>query len=160
MTERPQGNPGARSIGSEAGTRVLGVDFGTRRIGLALSDPTGTLASPLDTVPRRQGKRMPLQRIVERVQGLGVRAVVVGLPLDLEGQENEWCEEIRTAGDELGRRLGAPVHYVDERFSSVQAEAALRAQGVRPSRRNQKSRVDAAAAAVILQGFLDHPERD
>lgn len=139
--------------------RVLGVDFGTRRIGLALSDPTRTLASPLDTVVRRRGKRMPLARIAERVHHIGVAAIVVGLPLDFEGRENAWCAEIRAAGDELGRRLAVPVHYVDERFTSVQAEAGLRAQGVRPSRRGEKARVDAAAAAVILQSFLDHSER-
>ena len=136
--------------------RVLGVDFGERRIGLSLSDPTGTLASPLDTVTRRRGRRMPLQAIIDRLEGYRVDALVVGLPLDLEGEENEWCRDIRRAGDELGRRLQVPVHYVDERFSSVRAEQALRAQGLRPSLRANRPRIDAAAATVILQEFLDN----
>lgn len=135
--------------------RILGLDHGERRIGLALSDPTGTLASPLATVPRRRGKRPPLRRVEEIAREHGVMGLVVGLPLDLHGQEDAWCAEVRTVGDELSRRLAVPRAYVDERFSSVQAEEALRAAGVQPSRREHKHRVDAAAAAVILQGWLD-----
>lgn len=135
--------------------RILGLDYGERRIGLALSDPTGTLASPLDTVTRRRGKRPPLRRIEAIARERGVTGLVLGLPLDLDGREDDWCAEVRTVGDELARRLDVPRGYVDERFSSVQAEQALREVGVQPSRRDQKERVDAAAAAVILQGWLD-----
>lgn len=136
-------------------TRILGVDHGERRIGLALSDPTGTLASPLTTVARRRGKRPPLRRMEAIAREHGVTGLVVGLPLALDGGEDAWCVEVRTVGDELSRRLGVPRAYVDERFSSVRAEEALRATGVQPSRRDEKARVDAAAAAVILQGWLD-----
>ena len=136
-------------------SRLLAIDYGERRIGLALSDPTGTLASPLDTLVRRRGKRPPLRAIETLAQTHEVGGLVVGLPLDFEGHENEWCAEIRAVGDELSRRLEIPVTYVDERFSSVQAERALREIGVKPSRRDAKGRVDAAAAAVILQGHLD-----
>lgn len=135
--------------------RVLGMDYGERRIGLALSDPTGTLASPLDTVTRRRGKRPPLRRIEAIARHHHVTGLVVGLPLDLEGREDAWCAEVRTVADELARRLQLPRGFVDERFSSVQAEQALREIGVQPSRRDVKARVDAAAAAVILQGWLD-----
>lgn len=135
--------------------RLLAIDYGERRIGLALSDPTGTLASPLDTLVRRRGKRPPLRAIETLALTHEVGGLVVGLPLDFEGHENEWCGEIRAVGDELSRRLEVPVTYVDERFSSVQAERALREIGVKPSRRDAKGRVDAAAAAVILQGHLD-----
>ena len=84
-----------------------------------------------------------------------VGAVVVGLPLTLEGVEDEWCAEVRRVGDALGERLGVPVAYVDERMSSVQAEQAIRSSGGTKKRREDRSRVDAAAAAVTLQRHLD-----
>lgn len=131
------------------------MDFGEKRIGLALGDPTGTIASPLQTLTRRSGKRMPLHRIVEIAQKHGVGHVVVGLPLTLAGEENEWCAEVRDAGDELGRRLQVPVTYMDERMTSVRAERAVRSVGLRKTQREEKGRIDAAAAAIILQSWLD-----
>lgn len=137
--------------------RVLGLDFGARRIGVALSDPTGTIASPLETVQRRKGKRPPLGRLEEMARAHAAERLVVGLPLDLQGNETEWCAEVRTAGDELARRLALPVEYVDERLTSVRAERAVRALGLRKTQREEKERVDAAAAALILQSWLDRP---
>ena len=133
------------------------MDFGERRIGVALSDPTGTIASPLGTVERRKGKRPPLRRLEEIAQAHGAERLVVGLPLDLRGNETPWCGEIRAAGDELARRLGLPVEYVDERLTSVRAERAVRDLGLRKTQREEKGRVDAAAAALILQSWLDRP---
>jgi putative pre-16S rRNA nuclease len=138
--------------------RVLSIDFGRKRVGIALSDPTGTLATPLETLTRRSGQRPPWKKVEEIVRAHEVRGLVMGLPLGLEGEETAWCEEIRQAGDALATRLGLPIDYVDERFSSVQAERAIRAQGLRKSERSRKGRVDAAAAAVILQGWLDRRE--
>lgn len=135
--------------------RVLGIDFGERRIGLALSDPTGTIASPLETVQRRAGKRPPLARIEEMARDRGVERLVVGLPLDLRGTETPWCGEVRAMGDELARRLGVSVSYVDERMTSARAERAVRSVGLRKGEREKKGRVDAAAAALILQSWLD-----
>jgi putative Holliday junction resolvase len=137
--------------------RVLGIDFGTRRIGLALSDPTGTIATPLDTVSRRTGKRPPLARLEEIGRSHGVERIVVGLPLDLRGNETPWCGEIRSMGDALAARLEVPVAYVDERMTSVRAERAVRSIGLPRGRREEKGRVDAAAAALILQAWLDGP---
>jgi putative Holliday junction resolvase len=139
--------------------RVLGIDFGESRIGLALSDPTGTLATPLATVHRRRGKRPPLGRLEEVGRERGVHRLVVGLPLDLAGNETPWCGEIRAMGDELATRLGIPVDYVDERFTSARAERAVRSIGLPKRRREEKGRVDAAAAALILQAWLDRPDR-
>ena len=110
--------------------RVLGIDFGERRIGLALSDPTGTLAGPLETVHRRRGKRPPLRRLEEIGRLHGVDRLVVGLPLDPEGNENPWCGEVRAMGDELAARMEIPVDYVDERFTSARAERAIRSIGL------------------------------
>jgi putative Holliday junction resolvase len=135
--------------------RVLGIDYGTRRIGLALSDPTGTIASPLPTLRRRAGKRPPIARLEEIARGHQVERLVVGLPLDLEGRETEWCAEVRDVGDRLGDRLGLPVEYMDERMTSVRAERAVRSLGLRKAQREDKGRVDAAAAILILQAWLD-----
>ena len=135
--------------------RVLGIDYGTRRIGLALSDPTGTIASPLPTLRRRAGKRPPIARLEEIARGHQVERLVVGLPLDLEGRETEWCAEVREVGDRLGDRLGLPVEYMDERMTSVRAERAVRSLGLRKAQREDKGRVDAAAAILILQAWLD-----
>ncbi|MDP2957534.1 MAG: Holliday junction resolvase RuvX [Longimicrobiales bacterium] len=137
--------------------RVLGVDFGERRIGLALSDPTGTIATPLETLSRRAGKRPPLARMEDLAHVHEVTRLVVGLPLDLRGRETPWCAEVRAMGDELARRLAVPVAYVDERLTSVRAERAVRGIGLRKSQREEKGRVDAAAAALILQAWLDGP---
>ena len=134
---------------------MLGLDLGERRIGVAVSDPTGTLASPLETVQRRRGKRPPIAALERIAREQGVGGIVVGLPLTLEGEEDPWCAEVRRIGDALAARLEVPVAYVDERMSSVQAEQAIRRSGGTRKRREDRSRVDAAAAAVILQRHLD-----
>ncbi|MBT8337378.1 MAG: Holliday junction resolvase RuvX [Gemmatimonadetes bacterium] len=135
--------------------RKLGLDLGERRIGVAVSDPTGTLASPLQTVQRRRGKRPPITTLERIAREQDVRAIVVGLPLTLEGEEDPWCAEVRRIGDALAARLEMPVSYIDERMSSVQAEQAIRQSGGTRKSREDKGRVDAAAAAVILQRHLD-----
>jgi putative holliday junction resolvase len=137
--------------------RVLGVDVGERRVGLAVSDPTGTIAVPLETLQRRHGKRFPLKRLEEIARRLDVEHVVVGLPLDLRGEENEWCSEVREVGRGLGERLGVEVSFVDERLTSVRAERAVRGVGLGKRQREEKGRVDAAAAQLILQAWLDRP---
>lgn len=121
---------------------------------MALSDPTGTLASPLTTLTRRRGKRAPLGPLAELAREHGATVLVVGLPLGLDGEETPWCREVRALGRALGERAGLPVHFVDERFTSVQAEDAIRAAGASRKARRDKSRVDAAAAALILQRWL------
>lgn len=135
--------------------RVLGLDFGERRIGLAVSDPTGTIAVPLETVHRRAGKRPPLTRLVEIARSHQVGHLVVGLPLDLQGRETAWCLEVRSAGDDLATRLSVGVDYVDERFTSVRAERAVRSIGLPRKKRERKERIDAGAAVLILQAWLD-----
>lgn len=138
--------------------RVLGIDFGERRVGLAVSDPTGTIATPLPTLKRRRGKRPPIRALEELAREHGVEAVVMGLPLDLSGDETEWTTHVRQVGDELGRRLEVPVHYRDERMTSVRAERAVRKLGLPRAERERKGRVDRAAAMLILQGWLDTEE--
>jgi len=135
--------------------RVLGIDFGERRIGLALSDPTGTLATPLPTLKRRAGKRPPLKAMVEIVDSNDVEMLVLGLPLTLAGEESDWTRAVREVGAALSERTGLPVDYVDERLTSVRAERAVRSLGLPKGKREEKGRVDAAAAVLILQSWLD-----
>lgn len=134
------------------------MDFGKRRIGLAVSDPTNTLATPLETLVRRAGKRPPLKRMAEIAAEHDVGQVVVGLPVALDGSENEWCADVRTMGRKLAERLDAPVAFVDERMTSVRAERAVRSVGLSKTSREEKGRIDAAAAQLILQAWLDNPE--
>ena len=140
--------------------RVLGVDFGLKRIGLALSDPTGILASPLPTLKRRAGKRPPLASLEALIEEHGVKEVVMGLPLGLDGEDTQWTRSVREVAANLSRRTGLPVHLVDERFTSAQAERTVRSLGLPKGKREEKERVDAAAAVLILQGWLDRRSRD
>lgn len=144
----------ARSPLSPDVGRVLGVDYGERRVGLALSDPTRTIAQPLPTLSRRAGKRPPVTAILELAQGSDVDTVVIGLPLSLAGDETEWTREVRTFGDAIARRSGLHVHYIDERLTSVAAERAVRSIGLPRGEKHRKERVDAAAAVLILQAYL------
>lgn len=124
-------------------------------MGLAISDPTGTLASPLGTLTRRAGRRAPIGAIAEAADSHDVEKIVFGLPLTPAGEEDEWCAEVRTAGEAVARRTGLPVVYVDERFTSARAERAIRGSGLRKRQREEKGRVDSGAAAIILQAYLD-----
>lgn len=134
--------------------RLLALDYGTRRIGVAVSDPTETIATPLPTLVRRAGKRPPWADILRIVREYEVDELVVGLPLDLAGEEGAWAAEVREFGAKLAQRTGLPVHWMDERLSSVRAEQVIRESGLPRRKRHQKQRVDAVAAALILQDFL------
>lgn len=141
--------------------RALGIDYGERRIGVALSDPTGTIASPLPTLRKRRGKRPPYGRLEEIAEEHGVEAVVMGLPLTSDGTEDEWTETVRAVGEKIGERLGVPVHYMDERMTSARAERTVRRRlGLPKEEREKKERVDAAAAVLILQSWLDRPDQE
>ena len=131
------------------------MDYGERRIGLALSDPTGTLATPLTTITYRAGKRPPLNEVERIARESDARHIVIGLPLDLAGEETERCATVREIGQKLSDRLSIPVDYLDERLTSVRAERLVRSSGLPRGERERKERVDAAAAALILQAWLD-----
>lgn len=135
--------------------RILGVDYGERRVGLALSDPTATIASPLPTLGRRKGKRPPVAPIARLAEEHEVEAIVVGLPLTLEGDDSDWTREVRQFAEALADRTGLPVALEDERMTSVRAERAVRSLGLSKEKREEKERVDAAAATLILQAHLD-----
>jgi putative Holliday junction resolvase len=124
--------------------RVLALDYGSARCGVAISDPTGTVASPLPVV-ERPGTRKGLGRVVGLVRELGVRRVVVGLPLGLSGDDTDQTRETRAWADQLGERLGGriPVELYDERFTTRMAE-----------RFGGEGDEDSRAAAHLLEGWL------
>lgn len=142
--------------------RMLGIDVGERRIGLALSDPSGTLATPLRTleVSGRPAARVAqvggeIDRLAAEEPGLGV--VVVGLPLDLEGRPGPQTARVTAFVAALRRRTALPIALQDERLTSREAERRLALR--EPDWRRRKRRLDAAAAAVILQDYLDDAPR-
>ncbi len=134
--------------------RVLALDVGARRTGLALSDPTGTLATPFGVIT----SRTPLREIVGTIERLrhesdGLAAVVVGRPVRLDGTPNEQTSRVDALVSALRNRAGLPVLLQDERLTSVEAESRLAEQ--EKDWRARKAKLDAAAAAVILQEYLD-----
>ena len=135
-------------------SRLAALDYGKRRIGVALSDPTGTIAYPLTTLSRRVGKRPPWAELTALLKEHEVQGVVVGLPLDLAGDEGEWAAEVRAFGAQVERRTSLPVYWMDERLTSVLAERTVRGMGLKRSDREEKGRVDATAAALILEAYL------
>jgi putative holliday junction resolvase len=133
--------------------RLLALDWGELRIGLALSDESQVLATPLETLQRREGKRLPMPRLLDLVGLHNPVGVVVGLPLSLEGTEGDSAIAAREMATTVARRTGLPLEFWDERMSTARALAAIREQG--GSTRGRKADVDALAAAVLLQHFLD-----
>jgi len=133
--------------------RILGIDWGEVRTGLALSDPTQTLATPLETLARRPGKRFPLARLLDLTSLHAPVGVVVGLPLTPEGEEGDSARAARELGTMVAQRTSLPLEFWDERLSTSRALGAIREQA--GSTRGRKAEVDALAAAVLLQHFLD-----
>jgi putative Holliday junction resolvase len=136
--------------------RVLALDVGSKRIGVAASDPSGTVARPV-TVVQRRSRRADLEAIAALVRAEASQLVVVGLPLSLSGSEGPQAGVVRHFMAALSAVLSVPLATWDERYTTVEATAVLREQGVRPER--IKERVDAVAAALILQEYLDTTRR-
>ena len=135
--------------------RYLGLDLGRARIGLALADDVLRTARPHSTVHRR-GDAADLAAIGEVARQFEVTRAVVGLPLHMDGSEGDSARFARAFAGKLGAALGVPVALQDERLSTFEAEGRLRERGV-PAR-EQRALVDAEAAAVILQSWLDGPD--
>lgn len=134
---------------------MLAIDYGERRIGLAVSDPSASLAQPQGVLARRRGKRAPIAALLGIIEENGVDRIVVGLPIALDETETEWTAEVREFAERLAARSGRPVYLLDERLTSVMAERAVRSLGLPRHEREKKGRVDAAAATILLQTFLD-----
>jgi putative Holliday junction resolvase len=133
--------------------RVIGIDLGSRRIGVAASDPSGTLASPLEVVERGADHGLDHARLARIVEETGAATVVVGLPLAMSGQATAAAKAVVAEVAELAAVLPVPVVTYDERLTTVVAHAALAAGGTRS--RGRRPVVDKSAAAVILQSWMD-----
>lgn len=136
--------------------RLLAVDWGDRRVGLAISDPSGMIASPAGFILRKANKRPPIAELVRRATELEAQGFVVGLPLDGNGDETPRSTEARHVAAELEKRTGMPARLVDERFTTAAALRAVREMG--GSTRGRKGDVDALAATMLLQHALNLPE--
>lgn len=133
--------------------RAVALDIGTRRIGVALSDSGGTVATPYEVVTRSGDRSVDHRRIAALVEEAGAEVVVVGLPLSLDGSAGPAAQAILAEVDELRGVLPVSIVTWDERLSTVEAERSLRAMRVRKGRHRQV--VDQVAATVILQSWLD-----
>jgi len=149
---------------------ILAVDYGRARIGFALADSETRMAQPLSTM-ERINRNEDMRRLRELVREHGVKQIVVGLPLRLDGTRGEMAEEAERFGQRVRKQIGVPVEMVDERLSSWEAERLLeevqgrfiheeKLTGVKkPKNAQTKMTVDAVAAAVILKEYLDRQEQ-
>jgi putative Holliday junction resolvase len=131
--------------------RSLGLDIGDKRIGVALSDPDGILASPL-TIINRRDESQDIEAIIDIISQQGVGRIIVGLPYSLDGSLGEQAEKVKAFTQRLASRISIPLEYRDERLTTVMAGRLRRAV---KSKKRGKTRDDAQAAALILQGYLD-----
>jgi len=131
--------------------RILAVDWGARRIGMAVSDPLGVIASPLPTLEIR-GEAQAVARVADTIRELEADAVIVGLPLTLSGARGEAAEAAERFAARLREACDVPVSLYDERLTSALAERRLRESGAKLRRR--KGRVDQGAAAALLESWL------
>jgi len=132
--------------------RIAGIDFGTVRIGIALTDPDRTIASPYENYTRRS-ESADGQYFFDLVQREQIQLFVVGLPLHLSGDESEKSHQARQFGQWLGETTGVPVEFFDERFTTVEAEGLL--QDAQLTRKRRKKRLDMLAAQIMLTAYLE-----
>lgn len=132
--------------------RILGLDIGEKRIGVAVSDPRASVATPLVVLDSAAAQRdgTDLSRVVDDYE---IELVVVGLPLSLDGTEGPQARRTRTIAEKMARFLRVPIAYQDERLTSSEAKRRMRESGA--SEREMRGSVDMVAAAVLLQAYLD-----
>ncbi len=133
--------------------RALGLDPGSRRVGVAVSDSAGTVATPITTLAPGRGRAALHRHVADLVAEWAAEAVVVGLPLSLDGSRGHAAEDALALADRLRHVVGVPVHTHDERLTTVTAERLLAAQGL--NARERRKVVDQVAASVLLQAWLD-----
>lgn len=131
--------------------RILGLDIGSVRIGVAISDPSGLIAKPLDYI-ENSGKKKVVSEIEKLIKEYDLKKIVVGLPLHLNGDFGESAEAAKALGDYLGRRFHIEIDYQDERMTTMQAEKLLQSGGVR--REKRKEYIDSLSAVIILETYL------
>lgn len=135
--------------------RILGLDFGSKTVGVAVSDGLLLTAQGVETIERKDENKLrkTCARIEELIAEYEITEIVLGLPKNMNNTEGERVEKTKAFGEMLERRTGLPVHYWDERLTTVAAEQILMESGVR--RENRKAVIDKVGAGLILQGYLD-----
>ena len=135
--------------------RIVGLDFGSKTVGVAVSDGLLLTAQGVETIERKDENKLrkTCARIEELIAEYEITEIVLGLPKNMNNTEGERVEKTKAFGEMLERRTGLPVHYWDERLTTVAAEQILMESGVR--RENRKAVIDKVAAGLILQGYLD-----
>jgi len=134
-------------------SRSLGIDYGRARIGLALSDESKLIASPLDFLPAQRSMEKTIDGLMKVIEERGVDEVVIGLPIHLSGEKGEMALEVERFAELLGSRFSGPIHLVDERLVTVQVERAMKEGGL--SRKKRSKKVDSLSAVLILQSHLE-----
>lgn len=132
--------------------RILGIDYGTVRVGLAISDPMGIIAHPLETVQVTSLKNT-VEAIALIIEKNKIEKIVIGLPKHMSGDESDSSKKARELGTALQERTKLPLIYYDERMSTCAAERAMIEADV--SRKKRKEKIDTVAASIILQAYLD-----
>ncbi len=132
--------------------RILGLDIGNKNIGVAISDPEEILASPSGTI-KRNNDQEAINTIIKYINDYDIKRVVIGIPYSLSGTISSQAENVIAFKEKLSENTGIDIYMQDERLSTVAAENLLAEAGISGKRR--KERIDAAAAAYILQGYLD-----
>ena len=132
--------------------RILALDIGDKRTGVAVSDPSRTVATPLMVLDTSQQSR-PGSELARLVEDYEIETVIVGLPLTLEGEIGQQARHVQALAAKMARFLRVPVEYVDERLSSAEARNRMRESG--ETERTMRGRLDMVAAAVFLQAYLD-----
>jgi len=140
--------------------RVIGLDYGSRTVGVSVTDALGITVQPFETITRKEENKLrrTCARVEEIIKELGVKEIVVGLPLHLDGEESESSVKARAFGEMLARRTGLPVCYQDERLTTVEADGILEDTGVPKGERKQY--IDAVAACLILEDYLSRKARE
>ena len=134
----------------------MGIDYGERRMGIAVTDEDDRIAQPLETLSRSRRKQVPFDRLEELIREYAVAQVVVGLPLNMDGSAGPQAARTREFGSELARRTGVSVEYVDERWTTREADRSMTAAGSSGRRqRKRRENLDAVAATLILATYLE-----
>lgn len=133
-------------------SRLLGIDYGTVRIGLALSDPTGTLASPLPFLPN-QSPQQVTQALSELIQTHQITALIIGLPRNMDGTYGPSAQKVRDFISQIQKDILLPITPIDERLTTAQASKQL--AGIGLSQKELRKKVDSSSACLILQQYLD-----
>jgi putative Holliday junction resolvase len=138
--------------------RIAALDVGEKTIGVAISDETASVALPFGTIRRTESEKKDLAEVANLVAEHGVSKVVVGLPVMLRGEESVQARKVRAFAEKLARRIKVPVVFWDERLTTVEATKTLADSGFR--KKHRKDVVDAVAASLVLQGYLESSRKE